>query len=242
MNYRKILYSIPILVVLLVLWWIVSTGLYLSSAPRDDYDRLGILTSTMQGYNYMKAQVLFSAIFVIILFAWQTESSELYLIRDSRLHCVIRKIAGMGLSAVLYATLFVIVEVVINTGVMRYQFLDQYNYYISAAIYWSALVLLYWFTGSIYYLCSMFTKSYLKAVAITFVISVVIMACALYRSIPTIYLAMDILQISISGNANIYSYILSIKWNIPVMLIMWYCSYILFSKKDILSNETPNIF
>ena len=67
MNYRKIRWMAIPLIVMFVFWWIASVWIY-TRYPADRMAKLYASMSTGAGYNYMKAQILFSMTFVVTLF------------------------------------------------------------------------------------------------------------------------------------------------------------------------------
>ena len=58
--------AIP-LIVMFIVWWFASVWIY-TRYPADRMDKLEHSMSTGAGYNYMKAQILFSMTFVVTLF------------------------------------------------------------------------------------------------------------------------------------------------------------------------------
>ena len=237
MNYRQMKWSVLPLAAMFLLWWFVSAGMHLKSFKENSLEQLAVLASTMQGCNYMKAQVLFSVIYLVMLYMILPQARAEHLVRETRSRWILKRIGEMGIGASYFAATFVLLQVIMAIVVLDLSFLQAHQYFVGMFLYWTALLLLYWFLGGIFLLCNLLVISKLKALALTVLISTVLMAMAFYRYIPTVYLSLDIVQLSIADIDVFAVFLRPIFWNVPILTGVLYLSRIVFLRKDLMQYE-----
>ena len=128
MNYRKMKWLLIPLVVTFVVWWIASVYILTLNA-RDDLDLTDALLQTTTGYNFMKAQILFALMFVVTLFQLMPELGLQQIIKTGRRKWILDRVRYIFISAMYFAAVFILVEVVLGIMHVGIDFLLKYNYF-----------------------------------------------------------------------------------------------------------------
>ena len=194
MNYRKMRWLLIPLIVIFALWWITSV-LIPTFNVRDESSWTEFLLTTMTGYNFMKAQTLFALMFVVSLFQLMPELGLQQVIKTGRRRWILDRVGYTFISAMYFAAMFILVEVVLGVARVGIDFLLKYDYFQCMLLGWLSLTFIYLFMGLLYLMFSVIFSPGLTAVGMTFLMDLIFMAMSLYRHIPTIYVVMDIMPV-----------------------------------------------
>jgi len=193
MNYRKMKWLLIPLIVMFVIWWITSVWMHTLKIG-DDQDWTDALLSTGTGYNYMKSQVLFALIFVAMLFQLMPELALQQIIKTGRRKWILDRVRYIFISAMYFAAVFILVEVVLGIMHVGIDFLLKYNYFWCMLLGWLSLIFIYLFMGIIYLMFSVIFSPGLFAMGMSFLATLIFMVLSFYKYVPTVYLVMDIMQ------------------------------------------------
>ena len=241
MNYRKMKWLLLPLVSMFMVWWLSSVWIHMLYA-QDDIARAEVLSSTGTGYNFMKAQILFALMFVVTLFQLMPELGIQQIIKSSRTSWILKKVRYTFISAVYFAAVFILVEVILAVVYVGLDFLISYNYFWCMLLEWLALTFIYLFMGCIYLLFSVLFSSGIEALGASFLVTLVFMAMSFYRGVPTVYLTMSVMQMPIAEKIGLesiepMSVVKPLVYNLVAMLLMIFVAVQVFKRKDLLDSR-----
>ena len=223
-----------------VIWWITSVWMHTLKIG-DDQDWVDALLSTGTGYNYMKSQVLFALIFVAMLFQLMPELALQQIIKTGRRKWILDRVRYIFISAMYFAAVFILVEVVLGIARVGIDFLLKYDYFQCMLLGWLSLTFIYMFMGLLYLMFSVIFSPGLTAVGMTFLMDLIFMAMSLYRHIPTIYVVMDIMPIPAMRKVGLITnsmfVVKPLICNTIAMVIMVIVSIQVFKRKDLLDSS-----
>ena len=240
MNYRKMKWLLIPLVVTFVVWWIASVYILTLNA-RDDLDLTDALLQTTTGYNFMKAQILFALMFVVTLFQLMPELGLQQIIKTGRRKWILDRVRYIFISAMYFAAVFILVEVVLGIMHVGIDFLLKYNYFWCMLLGWLSLIFIYLFMGIIYLMFSVIFSPGLFAMGMSFLATLIFMVLSFYKYVPTVYLVMDIMQTpameKLGLRSNPMFVVKPLIYNTIAMVVMIIVSVQVFKRKDLLDNN-----
>ncbi len=240
MNYRKMKWLLIPLVVTFVVWWIASVYILTLNA-RDDLDLTDALLQTTTGYNFMKAQILFALMFVVTLFQLMPELGLQQIIKTGRRKWILDRVRYIFISAMYFAAVFILVEVVLGIMHVGIDFLLKYNYFWCMLLGWLSLIFIYLFMGVIYLMFSVIFSPGLFAMGMSFLATLIFMVLSFYKYVPTVYLVMDIMQTPAMEKLGLRSnpmFVLKpLIYNTIAMVVMIIVSVQVFKRKDLLDSN-----
>ena len=240
MNYRKMKWLLIPLVVTFVVWWIASVYILTLNA-RDDLDLTDALLQTTTGYNFMKAQILFALMFVVTLFQLMPELGLQQIIKTGRRKWILDRVRYIFISAMYFAAVFILVEVVLGIMHVGIDFLLKYNYFWCMLLGWLSLIFIYLFMGIIYLMFSVIFSPGLFAMGMSFLATLIFMVLSFYKYVPTVYLVMDIMQTPAMEKLGLRSnpmFVLKpLIYNTIAMVVMIIVSVQVFKRKDLLDSN-----
>ena len=240
MNYRKMKWLLIPLTVMFVVWWIASVVMITLNAS-EDLDWIDALIKTTAGYNFVKAQLLFSLMFVVLLFQLMPELGLQQVIKTGRRRWILDRVGYTFISAMYFAAMFILVEVVLGVARVGLDFLLKYDYFQCMLLGWLSLTFIYLFMGLLYLMFSVIFSPGLTAVGITFLMDLIFMAMSLYRHIPTIYVVMDIMPVPAMRKVGLITnsmfVVKPLICNTIAMVIMVIVSIRVFRRKDLLDSS-----
>ena len=244
MNYRKMRWLLIPLIVIFALWWITSV-LIPTFNVRDESSWTEFLLTTMTGYNFMKAQTLFALMFVVSLFQLMPELGLQQVIKTGRTRWILDRIRYTFISAMYFAAVFILVEVILGIARVGIDFLLKYNYFHCMLLGWLSLTFIYLFMGILYLMFSVLLSAGLPAMGMSFLVTLVFMAMSFYKYIPTVYLIMDIMQTPAMEKVGFKSdpmfVIKPLIYNTIAIIAMVTVSIQVFKRKDLLDSSTQFI-
>ena len=240
MNYRKMKWLLIPLVVTFVVWWIASVYILTLNA-RDDLDLTDALLQTTTGYNFMKAQILFALMFVVTLFQLMPELGLQQIIKTGRRKWILDRVRYIFISAMYFAAVFILVEVVLGIMHVGIDFLLKYNYFWCMLLGWLSLIFIYLFMGVIYLMFSVIFSPGLFAMGMSFLATLIFMVLSFYKYVPTVYLVMDIMQTpameKLGLRSNPMLVVKPLVYNTIAMVVMIIVSVQVFKRKDLLDSN-----
>mgnify|MGYP003361806990 FL=1 len=240
MNYRKMKWLLIPLVVTFVVWWIASVYILTLNA-RDDLDLTDALLQTTTGYNFMKAQILFALMFVVTLFQLMPELGLQQIIKTGRRKWILDRVRYIFISAMYFAAVFILVEVVLGIMHVGIDFLLKYNYFWCMLLGWLSLIFIYLFMGIIYLMFSVIFSPGLFAMGMSFLATLIFMVLSFYKYVPTVYLVMDIMQTpameKLGLRSNPMFVVKPLIYNTIAMVVMIIVSVQVFKRKDLLDSN-----
>mgnify|MGYP003362636665 CR=1 FL=1 len=240
MNYRKMKWLLIPLIVMFVIWWITSVWMHTLKIG-DDQDWVDALLSTGTGYNYMKSQVLFALIFVAMLFQLMPELALQQIIKTGRRKWILDRVRYIFISAMYFAAVFILVEVVLGIMHVGIDFLLKYNYFWCMLLGWLSLIFIYLFMGIIYLMFSVIFSPGLFAMGMSFLATLIFMVLSFYKYVPTVYLVMDIMQTpameKLGLRSNPMFVVKPLIYNTIAMVVMIIVSVQVFKRKDLLDSN-----
>lgn len=241
MNYRKMKWLLIPLIVMFVIWWITSVWMHTLKIG-DDQDWVDALLSTGTGYNYMKSQVLFALIFVAMLFQLMPELALQQIIKTGRRKWILDRVRYTLISAMYFAAVFILVEIILAVVYVGLDFLTKYNYFWCMLLGWVSLTFIYLFMGCLYLMFEVLFSDGLLAIGASFIVTVIFMALSFYRYVPTVYLVMDIMPTPAMGKLGLRSdpmFVLKpLVYNIVAMVAMLFATIQVFKRKDLLDERS----
>ena len=244
MNYRKMKWLLIPLTVMFVIWWVTSVWVGTLSA-KEDWDWVDAMLTTATGYNFMKAQTLFALMFVVSLFQLMPELGLQQVIKTGRTRWILDRVRYTLISAMYFAAVFIIVEIVL--GIMRVgiDFLLKYDYFQCMLLGWLSLTFIYMFMGILYLMFSIVISPGLPAMGMSFLMTLIFMALSFYEYVPTVYLVMDIMQTPVMQKLGMKSnpafVVKPLVYNTIAMVLMVTVSIQVFKRKDLLDSSTQFI-
>ncbi len=244
MNYRKMKWLLIPLVAMFALWWVGSVWMITLNA-QEDLDWVDVLIKTTTGYNFMKAQLLFSLMFVVSLFQLMPELGLQRVVKTGRRRWILDRIGYTFISAMYFAAVFIIVEVVLAIVRVGTDFLLKYDYFQCMLLGWLSLTFIYFFMGILYLMFSVIFSPGLLAMGITFLIDLIFMALSFYRYMPMVYMVMDIMNIPAMKKVGLITdstfVIKPLIYNAVAIIAMVTVSIQVFKRKDLLDSSTQFI-
>ena len=149
------------------------------------------------------------------------------------------------ISAMYFAAVFIIVEVIL--GIMRVgiDFLLKYDYFQCMLLGWLSLTFIYMFMGILYLMFSIVISPGLPAMGMSFLMTLIFMALSFYEYVPTVYLVMDIMQTPVMQKLGMKSnpafVVKPLVYNTIAMVLMVTVSIQVFKRKDLLDSSTQFI-
>lgn len=241
MNYRKIKWMAIPLLVMFIVWWFASVWIY-TRYPADRMNKLESSMSTGAGYNYMKAQILFSMTFVVTLFQLLPELGIQDVIKRGRARWVFARLRYIFVSAMYFAAIFILVEISLSIADIGIDFLIKYNYFHCMLLGWISLTFIYFFMGCLYLMFSVIFSAGLVALGASFIVSLVFMVASFYRNLPSVYAVMDVMQWPAiekmgMGRFDIMFVVKPLVYNIVAMAAIIIVTIRVFRRKDLLDSS-----
>ena len=240
MNYRKMKWLLIPLTVMFVVWWIASVVMITLNAS-EDLDWIDALMKTTTGYNFMKAQLLFSLMFVVSLFQLMPELGLQQVIKTGRTRWILDRVGYTFISAMYFAAVFILVEVVLDIARIGIDFLLKYDYFQCMLLGWLSLTFIYLFMGILYLMFSVIFSPGLLAMGMTFLMDLIFMGLSFYKNIPLVYIVMDIMQLPVLKKIGFVTdstfVIKPLAYNTIAMILMVIVSIQVFKRKDLLDSS-----
>ena len=198
--------------------------------------------STEAGYNYMKAQILFSMTFVVTLFQLLPELGMQDVIKRGRARWVFARLKYIFVSAMYFAAIFILVEISLSIADIGIDFLIKYNYFQCMLLGWLSLAFIYFFMGCLYLMFSVLFSAGLVALGASFLVSLVFMVASFYRNLPSVYAVMDAMQWPAiekmgMGRFDIMFVIEPLIYNTVAMVAIIIVTIRVFKRKDLLDSR-----
>ncbi len=223
-----------------VVWWITSVFMMTLNA-KDDLDWVDALIKTTTGYNFMKAQIVFALMFVVSLFQLMPELGLQQVIKTGRTRWILDRVRYTLISAMYFAAVFILVEVMLGILRVGIDFLLKYDYFQCMLLGWLSLTFIYMFMGILYLMFSVIFSPGLLAMGMSFLMTLIFMAMSFYRYMPTVYIVMDIMNVPAMKKLGLITnsmfVVKPLAYNTIAMILMVIVSIRVFRRKDLLDSS-----